>query len=92
MTNPPDPIDVERVGEIASKLTKRSLKAIPLLGDSWSGVYTRDLRDGAYSLWWGRDHRFGLLLPPKYLRNGGLAVRLTRLGLAVKAHLQGTNP
>jgi hypothetical protein len=86
-------MDVER---IAGKLTKRSRRALPLIGDDWTnegcGETLPNLND-VYSLWWGRDYQYSLV--ENRLKPGtgvtGLSAqwqwRLTDIGRKVRAHL-----
>lgn len=83
--------------DVAARLTKRSRRALPLIGVDWTdeswdkcGPNPND----AYSLGWGRDYQFWLV--EQRIKPGTGVVRrqtqwqwrLTAAGLAVKAYLE----
>jgi hypothetical protein len=74
--------------EIAGKLTKASKRALPHLGEDWSsGDRPHVVLLGAYSLGWGNDAGFRLI-ERRWTEQRALEVRLTPLGLEVRAVLQ----
>jgi hypothetical protein len=73
--------------EIAAGLTKASRKALPRLGEAWISGEAPSVRDGVYSLGWGKDAQ-DRLIEMRWTQQGELEVRLTRRGLEVRAILQ----
>ena len=81
------------VAEIAGRLTTASRRALVRIHPTgWSDEGgSGPARKDAYSLWWGRDGKFGLVMSPQpYAWTGsGCKFRfaLTLLGQKVRAHL-----
>ena len=84
MTHTPE--EVERV---AKGLTKASRRAIVRMGDGW----TREGAPGpsrydAYSLWWGRDGKAGLIAKVRWLDGDRWEYLPSAKGLAVRDYLR----
>ena len=86
------------MADIAGRLTKASRRALVLIASEH--FYTDEgspgpARKDAYSLWWGKDGKLGLVTAPQAHAFGQFCCsyrwRLTPLGKRVKAHIQG-NP
>jgi len=70
--------------EIAASLTKASKRVLPRLDENWSfGDSPPVVRNGVYSLGWGKDARHHLI-ERQWLPHGALQVCLTPLGVEVR--------
>lgn len=87
-----DPM-ITQAALIASALTKASRRALVRIArNGWTDEGSPGpARQDVYSLWWGRDHKYGLVDRPQSYAWSALTVswrwRLTPLGRKVRAHL-----